>query len=99
MILSDLNYLETVDQETGIVGGGGVDFDSDIRKRKNINVNTNIRINKNVRARADFRGNFAFVEGTSDASGRDTFTEIDGATQTVENRGSASFLESEAVSR
>lgn len=99
MILSDLNYLEVVDQETGIVGGGGVNFNSNIRKRKDLNVRSRIDINKRVRARANFRGNFAFVEGVADALGRDTFTEIEGGTQTVENRSSESFLESVSISR
>lgn len=98
MIISDLNYLETVDRATGIIGGGGVRFDSDIRKRKDIKVNIDVNINKKVKAKADFKGNFAFVEGVSDASGKNTFTEIEGGTQTVEGKLSQSFLESEAVS-
>ena len=99
MIISDLNYLETVSQATGIVGGGGVNFNSNIRKNKNIRVNIDVNIRKRVQANANFRGNFAFVEGVADAQGRDTFTEIEGGTQTVQGRLSQSFLESESVSR
>lgn len=98
MILSDLNYLEVVNQETGIVGGGGVNFDSRIKKRKDIKVNIDVNIKKKVQAKADFKGNFAFVEGVSDAQGKNTFTEIEGGTQTIEGKLSQSFLESEAVS-
>jgi hypothetical protein len=98
MIISDLNYLETVDQATGIIGGGGVNFNSNIKKRKDIDVNINVDIKKKVKAKADFKGNFAFVEGVSDASGKNTFTEIEGGTQTEEGKLSQSFLESEAVS-
>jgi hypothetical protein len=99
MILSDLNYLEIVDQETGIVGGRGVQTNSDIRKRKDLAVRNRIDIDKRVNARANFNGNFAFVEGTADARGRDTFTEIEGGTQTEENRSSESFLDSVSISR
>ena len=99
MILSDLNYLEVVNQETGIVGGGGVNFDSNIKKKKNIDVKINIDIKKKVKAKADFDGNFSFVEGVADAQGKDTFTEIEGGTQTVEGKGSQGFLELVSISK
>jgi hypothetical protein len=98
MIISDLNYLEVVNQETGIVGGGGVQFNSNIKKKKDIDVDININIKKKVKAKADFKGNFSFVEGVSDAQGKNTFTEIEGGTQTVAGKSSQGFLESVAVS-
>ncbi|MCU0536687.1 MAG: hypothetical protein MUD14_22595 [Hydrococcus sp. Prado102] len=98
MIISDLNYLEVVNQETGIVRGGGVKFDSNIKKKKDIKVDIKINIDKNVKAKADFKGNFSFVEGVTDAKGKNTFTEIEGGTQTEEGKLSQGFLESVAVS-
>ncbi|AFY75612.1 MAG: hypothetical protein IGR93_18915 [Hydrococcus sp. C42_A2020_068] len=99
MILSDLNYLEIVDQATGIVGGGGVRFDSRVRDRRDLDIRRKLDIDTKVRAKADFSGNFASVSGTADALGKDTYTDIVGGTQTVENKSSESFLDAISISK
>ncbi|NEO46197.1 MAG: hypothetical protein F6K55_19540 [Moorea sp. SIO4A3] len=73
MIISDLNHIEVVNEETNIVGGlyRTVNF----YDRKDININENIYIRKNVNSYVNLRGNLATAEATADATGYNTIAE------------------------
>lgn len=94
MIISDLKYVEDVDaQESSIVGSGGVTFKNDIQKKVNLQKEAKINIQKNVVSKVDVKGNLAELEGSADASGKNTLSELSGFTQT-EPGYSAAYLES-----
>lgn len=82
MIISDLNYFEDVNEATGIIGGGGVKFDSKIQKKVNIDKKVRIDVNKNVKSKVDVKGNLAEAESISDAIGKDSLAETFTQTQT-----------------
>ena len=74
MIISELNYLEAVDQETQVVGAGfsdAVKFKKDIRVDKDIYVN----INKFVFSFAKPIGNLGEAEAAANAFGYDSLAE------------------------
>lgn len=92
MIISDLNYLESVDEE--IFGGAGININSNFNLDKNVDsdVNVNETFNKAVNLDlSGLSGNGAEVLGSSDAQGNDTFTSIIFGTQTEEG-SSESFV-------
>jgi hypothetical protein len=94
MIISDLKYVEdVVAQESMIVGSGGVKFDSTVKKDVLLKKKAEIDIKKNVISKVDVKGNLAELEGSADASGKNTLAELNGFTQT-EPGYSAAFLES-----
>lgn len=68
MLISDLNYLEVVNQETEVVGGRTFGFN----KNTNINVNESINLRKNIYARVDVQGNTAFAEADAQAYGNNS---------------------------
>lgn len=97
MIISDLNYLESVEEE--VFGGQGININSNFTVNKNVNANVNENFNKNFNINTTgVQGNVAEVIGTADASGVNTFTSAIGGTQTHENQSSESFLELVSVS-
>lgn len=69
MIISDLNYLQTVDET--VEGAGGFRF------RKNINTNVKVRldIKKRVLSKVKVKGNLADAEAYADAYGPDSLAE------------------------
>jgi len=73
MIISDLNHIEVVNEETNIVGGfyRRVNF----RDYKNININKRVDINERFQSIVKVRGNAATAEATADANGRDSLAE------------------------
>lgn len=76
MIISDLNYLEVVSEETNIVGGFRNRY-----IRENLAFNERVNIEKIVRAKSDVRGRVAFAEADSDAYGRNALTNAVSYTQ------------------
>jgi hypothetical protein len=77
MIISDLNYLESLDQE--IYGGVGININSKFQLKKDVNANVNIKEKYDKTFKTSTRGlegNVAEVLGTADASGKATFTSI-----------------------
>lgn len=94
MIISDLKYVEDVDaQESSIVGSGGVTFNNKVSKKVELLKNENLNVKKNVESKAVIKGNLAELEGSADASGKNTLAELNGFSQT-EPGLSAAFLES-----
>lgn len=94
MIISDLKYVEDVDaQQSSIVGSGGVTFDNKITKKVELFKQARIDIKKNVESKVDVKGNLAELEGSADASGKNTLAELNGFTQT-EPGFSGAFIES-----
>ncbi len=92
MIISDLNYLESVDEE--IFGGLGININSTFVLDKDVesNVDINETFNKTVVLDlTGLNGNGAEVLGSADAQGNNTFSSIIFGTQTNEN-ASESFI-------
>ena len=89
MIISELNYLETVNEE--VVGAGGLDFNTNIKKNIYLQKKELLLAAKKVKADAYVSGNIAEGEAISDAIGKDgvaqTFTE----TQVVDGYFAGSY--------
>jgi hypothetical protein len=95
MIISDLNYLESVEEE--IYGGGIVTLGGNFTVNKNVNASVTERFNKSFNiSTGGVTGNTAELIGTADAQGNNTFTSIIGGTQTTSN-SSESFLQAVSV--
>ena len=82
MIISDLNYLESVDDE--IFGGGGVNFDSYVNKDIYLDKSVYLDVYKDVYSYVDVYGNLATSEASADAYGEDTLAETDTFAQSTE---------------
>ncbi len=95
MIISDLNYLESVEEE--IYGGGIVNLGGNFTVNKNVTANVNEKFTKsfNIDTRG-VTGNTAELIGTADAQGYNTFTSVIGGTQTTDY-SSESFLQAVSV--
>ncbi|NBD15476.1 MAG: hypothetical protein GVY04_04825 [Cyanobacteria bacterium] len=92
MIISDLNYLESVDEE--IFGGKGINIDSNFDLDKDVDSDVNVDETFNKAVNLDLSGlsgNGAEVLGSSDAQGNDTFSSIIFGTQT-NSSASESFV-------
>ncbi|MGB3402095.1 MAG: hypothetical protein WBA77_05340 [Microcoleaceae cyanobacterium] len=82
MIISDLNYLEVIN-ETKVVGGISVDKTVDIDVNTDLDTDVNIDINKDLDADLDFdsnvdiTGNLATVTFDVTAIGNNTASEAD----------------------
>lgn len=96
MIISDLNYLESVEEE--IFGGVGININSDFDLTKDVTANVNVTetftktVDLNVNTLLD---NGAEVLGSADAQGNNTFTSIIFGVQT-EGNVSESFVNASA---
>jgi hypothetical protein len=66
MIISDLNFVQSVDAH--VEGATG-------NINRNINFNENFRINKNIFQNVNLRGNTATFDITNNAFGRNTTTQ------------------------
>ena len=82
MIISELSYLEVV-EETGIAGAGGTRFFTKIDKNVDIDVDVDVNVDKYVNAEVDLDGNLATSEGSADAFGKNTLTEVEVFAQTT----------------
>ncbi|MBT9314450.1 hypothetical protein [Leptothoe spongobia] len=83
MIISDLNYMETV--ATDVQGAGGVTFNSNIDKDVNIDVDVDFDIDKDVDVFVNIKGNLATAEASADAFGDNTLAETEAFAQTSYN--------------
>ncbi|WP_424095611.1 hypothetical protein [Moorena producens] len=74
MIISDLNHIEVVNEETNIVGAG---FNTSVRfkDRKFININKRVNIKERFESIVKVKGNAATAEATADAKGKDSLAE------------------------
>ncbi|NEO79479.1 hypothetical protein [Moorena sp. SIO4G3] len=73
MIISDLNHIEVVNEETNIVGGlrRSVYF----RDNKKIDIKKRVNIKERFESIVKVRGNAATAEATADAKGKDSLAE------------------------
>lgn len=69
MIISDLNHLEVVSEETSVVGGFGV------YENGSANFTERVNINKNVSSNVFISGHLATAEADSNATGYGTLAE------------------------
>ncbi|NEQ87507.1 MAG: hypothetical protein F6K26_48120 [Moorea sp. SIO2I5] len=76
MIISDLNHIEVVNEETNIVGGfrRGRRFVSFFDK-KNINIRKRVDVKEFFVSAVNAKGNAAVAEATADVFGADTNAE------------------------
>ena len=96
MIISDLNYLESVEEE--IFGGQGININSNFDLDKDVVSNVDIFETFDKAVFIDtsgIDGNAAEVLGSADAQGNDTFTSIIFGVQT-EDDVSESFVNASA---
>ncbi len=83
MIISDLNHIEVVNEETNIIGGsyyygyggGGIYRNINLYDSKSIYVNEYFNINKYTDVNTHVKNNFASAEATGSAYGDDSFTQ------------------------
>ena len=100
MIISDLNYLEVVNQETSIVGGNYFDFykNVDSTVTNNVNFNTDIDFDKYkdvdiyVDSDVNVQGNLAELVVDAEAIGYDTLVEVESSVLAVEDKLSSVSL-------
>jgi hypothetical protein len=96
MIINDINYLETSNEE--VFGGEGININSNFTLNKNVqsNVDINETFYKTVYLDLeDLKGYGAEVLGTADANGNNTFTSIIFGVQTDPGK-SESFVNASA---
>lgn len=98
MLIFDLNYLEVIDQEANIIGSGGVNSNSNIRKKVDIFKKVLVDIRKKVNSEANVKGHLAEAEALADAKGRNTLSETFTFSQTG-NYGSSAASESTSATR
>ncbi len=79
MIISELNHLEVVNQETRVVGGGGygasVDLKVDLDKYVDVDVDVKVDEYKYFDVYSDVKGVSAFAEAEALAYGKDAHAE------------------------
>ena len=84
MIISELNHLQVIEQETSVIGasgkkgktyGGGSDIDVDIYKDVDVHVYEDIYIYKDFYVYSDVYGISAFAEAEALAYGRNAHAE------------------------
>jgi hypothetical protein len=71
MIISDLNYLQTSNEE--IIGGRGKGFKFDKKIKTDVQVKLDIK--KDIDAKVDIKGNLADAEAYADAKGKNSLAE------------------------
>ncbi|MDZ8054851.1 MAG: hypothetical protein RMX68_008935 [Aulosira sp. ZfuVER01] len=95
MIINDLNYLESTNEE--IFGGGSSRGGKNIKFDKDIKID--IDVDSKIDSKADVKGNVA--QGYADASayGKDTFSDAEAVTYAIENKYSGSTATSTSAVR
>ena len=97
MIISDLNHLEVVENETRVVGSGGVNFNSYVNLDKDIDIDIDADVNKSFNIdTSGVEGNSAEASAGADAFGDNTFTDAVAFAQSGDDH-SQSFAEAIAV--
>ena len=105
MIISDLNYLEEVNQENAVVGGTvisvdkAVDITTSVTQNfdVDIDVNADKDFNVNLDSAVNVTGNFAGLTFDVTASGNNSFTEGDFSIVTTGNLSEISGTFTSAV--
>ena len=98
MKISDLNYLEVVNTETGktLAGGGNIEFN--ITKNVNLTKVVNLNINKNVIVDVNNKDLLATAEADAEAFGLHALAEVDAYTLVDrENELAFAYAESTAA--
>jgi hypothetical protein len=85
MIISDLNYLEVVSEETNIVGGI-----RNAKKATKLKFKEKVDIDKNISGKSKVKGRIAFAEADSDAFGKNALTNALSYTYVSDNYSSSS---------
>ena len=91
MIISDINYIKSTNEE--VFGGSGFKFDKKVNSEVNnaFNFDSKIDIDKvktvdvKIDAKADVKGNIAELTFDAEAVGRDTLVEVEASILTVED--------------
>ena len=92
MLISDLNYVESINStDADVNGAGGAYFNTLIKKRVDIYENINVNVLKTVVGISGVLGNIATAESGSDALGLNSLAETNTFTQSVQNYGSQSY--------
>jgi hypothetical protein len=97
MKISDLNYLEVVNPETGSALAGGGDIAFNIFKNVDLNKDVDLRIDKFVNINIDINNPAAFAEADAEAFGENPFAETDAFTYVTENEAFAYSQSSAAL--
>ena len=106
MIISDLNYLEEVNQENAVVGGTGVitvdkdvSFSTTVNQEFNVDIDVNADkdFNVDLDSNVNITGNFAGLTFDVTASGNNSFTEGDFSIVTTGNLSEISGTFTSAV--
>jgi hypothetical protein len=83
MIISDLHYLEVMDETNSVVGG----FISDTGY---VNFDEKFKLFKDIKVKVDIKGNTATAEADADALGKNTVTQSFTKTTVIQGYGSSS---------
>jgi hypothetical protein len=83
MIISDLHYLEVMNETNSVVGGFITDYGS-------VNFYENFNLYKDIKVKVDIKGNTATAEADSDAYGKNTVTQSFTKTTVAQGYGSSS---------
>ena len=96
MNISDLNYLEVVNPETGKALAGGGDIEFNVTKVVNLNKVVNLDIDKTVDVNVNNPDQLATAEADAEAFGMFALAETDAFTYVTENEA-FSYAESTAA--
>lgn len=96
MKISDLNYLEVVNQETESISGGG-DIAFNVFKNVDLNKDVDLNIDKFININVDIDNPAAFAEADAEAFGDNPFAETDAFTYVTENEAFAYSQSSAAL--
>ena len=96
MIISDLNYLEVVNSETGNALAGGGDIAFNIAKDVNLNKAVNLNITKTVDVNVNNPDQLATAEADAEAFGIYALAETDAYTYVTDSEA-FSYSESTAA--
>ncbi len=94
MIISELNYLETANEE--VLGGGGIKFDSYFKKDVYVKEYFDTVVYNDIYSKVDIYGNAAEAQAIADAYGYNTKTITDTGAQAT-GYSSESFSKSIAA--
>ena len=98
MNISDLNYLEVVNSETGKTLAGGGDITFNITKVVNLDKDVTLDINKNVDVNVNIDDLLATAEADAEAFGEFALAEVDAYTYVnQENNEAFAYAESTAA--
>lgn len=95
MLISDLNYVESINAaDADVKGAGGAKFNTLIKKYVDINERIKIDVNKTLVGVSAVFGNLATAEAGSDSLGPNSLSETNSFTQSVYRLGSQSYSSS-----